>query len=337
MDGERALIRACTRRTVNMGKSDYPEKYATLIDDEVWAFIERSESFYPADAVDYTVEQQREVYNTLCADFHAGHPEDVEATDCGVQTDTHLIPTRTYTLAGSSQSTIVIYYHGGGYVVGGLDSHDDVCAEICGRTGYKVVSVDYRLAPENAYPDDFNDALAAFRAIADGSKGMIVLCGDSAGANLCAAVCHATRKDMLKPAGQVLIYGAFGSDLDQGTFITHAEAPMITTKDTKFYKAIRVRGDFEMFSQPTCAPLNDTDFTGLPPTVLISAECDPLSGDSADYHKVLSAAGVKSHHVDEKGLVHGYLRARGMSSKARDSFTRIVDAVAVLGRGEWAW
>jgi len=244
---------------------------------------------------------------------------------------------RRYELSGAAEKATVIYYHGGGYVVGGLDSHDDVCAEICGRTGYRVVSLDYRLAPEHTYPACFNDALAAFKAIAAKSDGPVVLCGDSAGANLSAAVSHATRGEDLTPAGQVLIYGAFGSDLDHGTFITHAEAPMITTSDTRFYKATRTGGDAELFKEPTCAPLNAEDFSGLPPTVLISAEFDPLSGDSADYHVALSSAGVKSHHVDEKGLVHGYLRARGMSSKARDSFTRIVEAVRALGKDEWPY
>ncbi|MGB7334676.1 MAG: alpha/beta hydrolase [Salaquimonas sp.] len=320
-----------------MARTDYPEKYTSLIDDEVWAFIDRSDSFYPPDTAEKSVEQQREVYNRLCASFHAGYPEGVTATDCSIQTDTHAIPTRSYRLTGTKSGITVVYYHGGGYVVGGLDSHDDVCAEICGRTGYDVVSVDYRLSPEHNYPKDFEDALDAFKGIADFCNSPIVLCGDSAGANICAAVSHATKNSDVKPIGQVLIYGAFGSKLDQGTFIEHAEAPMITTKDTKFYKTIRTGGNSELFKEPTCAPLNADSFEGLPPTVLLSAECDPLSGDSGDYHEAILAAGGKSSWVNEKGLVHGYLRARNMSTRARDSFTRIVDAVSALGKNEWPY
>lgn len=320
-----------------MARTDYPSKYSDLIDDEIWEFIERSDEFYPPDTTGVTVEQQREVYNRLCASFHAGHPQGVTAVDGEVQSEKHAIPVRTYKLADSTASTTVVYYHGGGYVVGGLESHDDVCAEICARTGYDVVAVDYRLSPENIYPACFQDALAAFQQIAAACGGAVVLCGDSAGANLCAAVSHATKHDVIKPVGQVLIYGAFGSNLDHGTFIEHADAPMITTKDTKFYKAIRTGGNKALFEEPTCAPLNAAEFGGLPSTVLISAECDPLSGDSGDYHHALVKAGVKSHWVNEKGLVHGYLRARNMSSRARDSFTRIVEAVSALGKKEWPY
>lgn len=321
-----------------MAKSDYPAKYSELIDDEVWAFIDRSDSFYPPDTTGVTVEQQRDTYNRLCASFHAGYPDGVDARDSVIRSpEGHDIPVRRYAAEGGNERAVVVYYHGGGYVVGGLESHDDVCAEICARSGYDVVAVDYRLSPEHIYPACFNDALAAFRQVAERDDRPVVLCGDSAGANLSAAVSHATKSEVSKPVGQVLIYGAFGSNLDHGTYITHAEAPMITTKDTKFYKAIRTGGDKSLFEEPTCAPLNADDFSGLPPTVLISAECDPLSGDSADYHAALTAAGVPSHHVDEKGLVHGYLRARHMSSRARESFSRIVEAVSVLGRGDWVW
>lgn len=321
-----------------MARTDYPAKYSDLIDDEVWAYIDRSDAFYPPDTIGATVEQQREVYNRLCASFHAGYPDGVSADDGIIPSpEGHDIPVRRYSPEGSDARATVVYYHGGGYVVGGLESHDDVCAEICGRTGLELVAVDYRLSPENIYPACFNDALTAFRHVAAERGGPVVLCGDSAGANLSAAVSHATKGDAVKPVGQVLIYGAFGSNLDHGTYITHAEAPMITTKDTRFYKAIRTGGDKRLFEEPTCAPLNAEDFSGLPPTVLISAECDPLSGDSAEYHAALVAAGVPSHHVDEKGLVHGYLRARHMSARARDSFSRIVEAVSILGRQDWVW
>ncbi len=320
-----------------MPRSDYPAKYSDLIDAEVWAFIDRSDSFYPPDTAERSIEQQREVYNLLCASFHAGYPDGVSASDGSVEGEGHQIPTRSYVMAASDAPQTVVYYHGGGYVAGGLESHDDVCAEICARTGCPVVSVDYRLSPEFNYPKDFSDALCAFRELAASRGGPVVLCGDSAGANLCAAVSHATKHDAVRPVGQVLIYGAFGSDLDHGTYVTHADAPMITTSDTKFYKSMRTGGNNALFEEPTCAPLNAEEFAGLPPTVLISAQCDPLSGDSALYHQALLHAGVPSHHVDEAGLVHGFLRARNMSSRARDSFTRIVDAVGALGRSEWPY
>ncbi len=306
-------------------------KYAHLIDAETWAFIDHTNDWYPPDTVDYTIEQQREIYNRMCRQFFAGYPRCVKATDSHTEGAGHRIPIRTYQRFGSGSTVHVVYYHGGGFVVGGLESHDDVCAEICDRTGFGVTSVDYRLSPEHIYPKDFEDALAGFRHVAGFAQGSILVVGDSAGGNLAAAVSHATRADALRPSGQVLIYPGLGSRFDQGSFIDHAEAPMLTTRDIDFYKTLRTGADVGVLQQPTCAPLNDTDFSGLPPTVIFGAECDPLADDGKDYCDALVAAGSKARFVNERGLVHGYLRARHSVGRARDSFDRIIEAIAGLG------
>ncbi|WP_342587253.1 alpha/beta hydrolase [Hoeflea olei] len=229
---------------------------------------------------------------------------------------------------------IVLYYHGGGYVLGGLDSHDSICAEICATTGYTVISVDYRLAPEHRHPAQFEDALAAFRAIAGASSLPLVLAGDSAGGNLAAAVSWATRTDLLKPAGQVLIYPALGADLTRGTFVTHANAPMLTTADMRLYDELRAGGT-PPTGDPSFTPLAADTYAGLPPTLVFTAECDPLSGDGPVYCARITEAGGQARCIEEKGLVHGYLRARHSVARARDSFGRIVDGIAALGRGNW--
>jgi acetyl esterase len=311
-------------------------KYSDLIDAETWAFIDRTNSHYPPDAVDFDIGKQRDIYNALCRAFHAGYPEGVSASDGEIATVNHAIPVRRYRFENADDTAQVIYYHGGGYVVGDLESHDDICAEICARTGFDVTSVDYRLAPEFAFPDDFNDARAAFMEIAKSGKPVVVA-GDSAGGNLAAAVSHAARGEKHRPIGQVLVYPGLGSRLDQGSFVEHADAPMLTQKDTRFYKAIRTRGDAGLFENPHCAPLNDTDFTNLPPTLVVSAECDPLSDDGNDYSRKISEAGGQAIWFNEKGLVHGYLRARHSVGRARESFSRIIDGIGALGRGEWPY
>ncbi|MGO4639065.1 alpha/beta hydrolase [Mesorhizobium sp. 2RAF45] len=309
--------------------------YTKLIDAETWAFIERTNSYYPPDTIDYTIAQQREIYDRMCREFFAGYPQGVTVETSAIATPTHNIPIRTYRSAPQPAAT-VLYIHGGGFILGGLDSHDDVCAELCARTGYEIVSVDYRLAPEHLHPAAFDDAMSAFAWAASTHDRPILLCGDSAGGNLCAATAHATRGHAKRPAGQVLIYPGLGGDRSKGSYVTHAEAPMLTMRDLEFYKHIRTGGQ-DRSGDATLAPLADTDFAKLPATVLVTAECDPLSSDGEAYRDRIVAAGGRATWFEEPGLVHGYLRARHTVGRARESFTRIVDAVAALGRGAWLW
>ena len=308
--------------------------YDRLIDAETWAFIRRTGEFYPDDAVDLTIAGQRAVYDRMCAAFHRGYPAGVAAVDRAVGG----VPARIYTTGHAPEATVV-YFHGGGFVVGGLHSHDDVCAEIAAATGFRVVSVDYRLAPEHRHPAHFDDAMEATRAAAILWGGPVVLAGDSAGGNLAAAVSHAARKGGPLIAGQVLIYPGLGGDMNAGSYMVHAKAPMLSRDDVIYYMGVRfglAPGDTTRPDDVTATPLLDRDFSGLPPTLAIAAECDPLSDDCAAYAGRIAAAGGKARAVMEPGLVHGYLRARTTVGRAQESFDRITGAIAAMARGEWA-
>jgi acetyl esterase len=310
--------------------------YRKLIDAETWAFIERTNSFYPADTGERSVAEQRAIYDGMCRDFFAGYPDGVTTETAAIPTPTHDIPIRIYRAGEAAGAAVVIYFHGGGFVLGGLESHDDVCAELCARTGFEVVSVDYRLAPEHVHPAHFDDAMSAFEWAASTYACPILVCGDSAGGNLAAAVSHATRGHKTKPVGQVLIYPALGGDTSRGSYVTHAQAPMLTTGDLHNYERLRT-GGVDRTGDITMAPLADADFAYLPPTVVFTAECDPLSSDGGAYRDRVVAAGGRVFWLEEEGLVHGYLRGRHSVARARSSFTRIVDAVQVLGHGAWIW
>lgn len=310
--------------------------YSKLIDAETWAFIERTNAYYPPDTIDYTITQQREVYDRMCREFFAGYPQSMTAQDSAIETPTHAIPIRIYRSAAPDASAMVLYFHGGGFILGGLESHDDVCAELCARTGYEVVSVDYRLVPEHIHPAAFKDAMSAFEWAASTYSQPIVLCGDSAGGNLAAAVAHHTRGHARAPIGQVLIYPGLGGDITRGSYVTHADAPMLTMRDLLFYKDIRT-GGADVSNDVSYVPMRDPDFSSLPATVIITAECDPLSSDGEAYRDRVRSAGGKAFSREETGLVHGYLRARHTVERARASFTRIVDAVKALGKQEWPY
>ncbi len=300
--------------------------YQTLIDAPTWAFIERTNSFYPPETATFGIAEQRAIYDRMCAAFDSPYPPGVTSHDRPIAG----VPCRVYPGAAPT----VIYLHGGGWVVGGLHSHDSVCAEIRSRTGLTVVSVDYRLSPEHLHPAAFDDACNVIRAL--GAKGPVVLAGDSAGGNLCAAASHALRGAGVTILGQVLIYPGLGGDMDRGGYLTHAHAPMLTRDDVLFYKDIR-HGHPPPDGDATVSPLQDRDFSGLPPTLAIAAECDPLADDAQDYAARITAAGGLAHAVTEPGLVHGYLRARHSVPRAAASFDRIIAAITAFTETRWLY
>lgn len=306
--------------------------YDRLIDAETWAYIARLDAAYPPDAVEMTIEDQRRVYDEMCRLFDQGRPEGVMVRDIPYGA----VPCRIY--EKSPTDVTVVYYHGGGFVVGGLDSHDDICAAICDRTGYRVVSVDYGLAPEVVFPGCYNDAYAAFEAISKVHPGPLVMAGDSAGGNLAAAVTHQARQGAPgRILGQVLIYPGLGGDWGQGSYLEHAQAPQLTLADMAFYQKVRTGGAEPPTDDPRYAPLHDTDFSGLPPSVLITAECDPLASDGGAYRDAVRRAGGQAVWFNEPGMVHGCLRARSMSARAALFFDKVVDGIAALGDGDWPY
>ncbi|HEY4191415.1 MAG TPA: alpha/beta hydrolase, partial [Mesorhizobium sp.] len=304
--------------------------YARLIDAETWAFINRINAFYPPETANLPIERNREIYDRMSRAFHTAYPAGVSAQAGTVPLADHDVALRIYRKAGGPEAAVVLYFHGGGFILGGLDSHDDICADICAGTGAIVISVDYRLAPEHPGAAAFDDAVAAFEWVGANYPQPIVLVGESAGGNLAACVAHHTRGHALAAIGQVLIYPGLGGDEGQGSYVTHAEAPMLSTRDLDFYRAVRT-GEANVSDDPRYTPLADNDFSELPPTVIFTAQCDPLSSDGEAYRDRLLRGGGKARWQEEEALPHGYLRARHTVGRARASFARIVEAIGMLG------
>ncbi len=310
-----------------------PPDYRQIIDAETWAFIDRSASHYLSEPGDSTTAAMRAAYDRMARAFHHPHPPGVRSRDeviAGVRC-------RIYEGAGTAPAT-VLYFHGGGLMLGGLDSHDDVCAEITAATGCRTLSVDYRLAPEHRHPAQFDDAVAVFDSVPARWPGPVVLAGDSAGGTLAAALAHHARgQRRVAVAGLVLIYPGLGGDPDKGSYLTHAEAPMLTRSEALAYQTVRFAGGKVPTDDPTAFVLQDDDFSGLPPTLIHVAECDPLADDGPAYAERIRAAGGIAHCVTDRGLVHGHLRARHQSARARAAFAAVTEAISALGRGEVPW
>lgn len=305
-------------------------KYADRLDPEFWDYVDAVNGWYPPEILAAPIAAQRAVYDRMCEAFRLPRPAGVETQDRLVRAAGRDIALRHYLLAGAAPAASVLYCHGGGFVLGGLDSHDDICSEICAGTGFELFSVDYRLAPEHRHPAAFDDALAAFEWLAAASGLPIVLCGESAGGNLAAAIAHATRRHPRRAIGQVLIYPGLGGDETGRSYVEHAAAPLLTLADLDFYRTIRAAPG-QSPDDPTFSPLCDSDVAGLPPTVVVTAECDPLSSDGEAYRDRILAAGGSALWREEQRLTHSFLRARAIVPRAAEAFARIIADITKLG------
>jgi acetyl esterase len=296
--------------------------YQSLIDAETWAFITETYRWYPEDTASKPVEEQRKRYDAMSPAFHSGNPAGIIADT----TKVNGVPVRMYGKSGASAEVTVIYTHGGGLVVGGLDSHDDVCAEICDATGFDVIAVDYRLLPEFTVNDAIEDCFQVLDWVREfRPDDRIVLVGDSAGGYLAAVMSNENRhaEDI---AGQVLIYPGFGYDLDGGSLDEHAFAPMLTRDDLLIYRDMNK-------SNQSAQSRAAWEYDGLPASVSISAQCDPLSDEAQQYASLVNKAGGQAIWGEDEGLVHGHLRARHTVRRARASFDRILRATSAFGNG----
>ncbi|APG85164.1 lipase/esterase [Sinorhizobium americanum CCGM7] len=290
---------------------------------EILAFHERCDAFYPADAVSASIEQQRRWYDALCAEFDAPSPEGLTRHDALVA---GRIPIRHYRPAEVATAVRVFYIHGGGFVVGSLESHDAICAELAQGARAELISVDYRLAPEHVWPAAFDDCFAVLESLlADGRP--LVAVGDSAGGNLVAGVVLKAKAEGISGIiGQALIYPGLGGNLVSGSYAEMAEAPGLSTADVAYYREVLKAPADDVFAYP----LKAAELSGLPPTYITGAHFDPLRDDARIYAARLAEAGVDVTFREEPQMIHAWLRARHMSPGAREGFDHLVRGVARL-------
>jgi acetyl esterase len=246
------------------------------------------------------------------------------------------IPVRIYRPEGSAPFPALVYFHGGGWVIGSIETHDGSCRDLANRVGCVVVSVEYRLAPESRYPAAAEDCYAATQWVAEhaGALGVdaarIGIGGDSAGGNLAAVVAQMAR-DRRGPAlrHQLLIYPVTDADFSRPSYRENAEGYLLTTKAMEWFWGHYVP-DPAQRREPYAAPLRAKDLSGLPPAFVITAEYDPLRDEGEAYAERLQAAGVPTTLKRYRGAIHGFFAMGLLSQVARDA---VDDAAAAVRRG----
>jgi acetyl esterase len=280
------------------------------LSEQMTAFVEKTVSF---NSTDSSLAGLRQAYSDMCRAFTPSRPDGLYVVDFELAG----VPVRSYQPPISPPTSgcpCIVYLHGGGWVVGDLDSHDFICAELASTLGVLVIALDYRLAPEYPFPAAFEDCLGVWRALRTGPYRLdperTLVAGDSAGGNLAAALCLALRDaGEPLPAAQVLIYPGLGGDHRLPSRSECVDAPLLSSSDLDCYHALYLRGT----GQPSAyaMPLLAEDFSGLPPALIAVAQFDPLRDDGMLYAERLNAAGVAATLYYGEGLVHGCLRARG--------------------------
>ncbi len=212
----------------------------------------------------------------------------------------------------SDDAPLLLYFHGGGWVVGDVSSHDEVCRQLCAGAGCVVISVNYRLAPETPFPGGLEDCYAATRWAADqadalgGDAKRLVVAGDSAGGNLAAAVCLLAR-DRGGPDiyHQLLIYPVTDRDFDRPSYRENADGYLLTRGMMQWFWQ-QYLSDPDQADNPLAVPLHG-DLSGLPAATVITAGFDPLRDEGQAFAAKLIAAGVEVEHREFKGMIHGFV------------------------------
>ncbi|MBN3839743.1 MULTISPECIES: alpha/beta hydrolase [Burkholderia] len=302
-----------------------------MLEPEIATFVAAVDAWYPADAAARSAGEQRRLYDRFAAEWTpAALPAGIVQQDAVWQApDGRAIALRRYTSAHGAPRGTVLFFHGGGFVVGSLDSHALITAQLAADTGLDVIAVDYRLAPEHRAPAALEDCLDVTRAARDARWPFgpcaqpLTLAGDSAGGMLAAAVATA-----LRDAGEggvdgiALVYPMLGFEPQSPARETEAHAPMLTLDDVHRYRALYWEGgllDALGDGNPllrASVPLAAARFDGLPPVLAIGAEHDPLRDDACVYVERIRAAGGAAHYWMGEGLVHGCWRALGTSPQA---------------------
>lgn len=241
---------------------------------------------------------------------------------------------------GDGPFPALVYFHGGGWVAGSLDTHDAVCRAITRESDVAVVSVDYRLAPEAPFPAAVEDAYAATAWVAANGPtigvdpGRIAVGGDSAGANLSAVVALMARdqgRSGPRLAFQVLIYPITNDDLDTPSYREYAEGYLLSREAMAWYwdQYVPDPGDRR---HPHASPLRADDLSGLPPALVITAEYDVLRDEGEAYAARLSQAGNSVRLSRYDGMIHGFLRRSAIFDQGRKALAEIGEALRVAFR-----
>jgi len=288
-------------------------------------FVNQSLSFFPTEVVTQGIDAQRAAYRAMTSHFASSPPSNLVVENSSIEG----VPVRRYIPENSSNNLRILFAHGGGWYLGNLDSHDSFCAHLASDCDVEVIAIDYALAPESPFPAGLDDIERVYQSLAMNSSQAIMLMGDSAGANLMAALSlRLRRKGQTGAYAQCFIYPAFS---EPGSFPSHtamSDAPLLDLNSLHFcweqYIQSQNISDLEM---EELMPLKAKTYESLPNTMLFAAEYDPLVDDARHYRQALLDANVSAELSIIAGLVHGGLHGFKITEEGGALYSKICDYV----------
>ncbi len=292
-------------------------------------FVRAVQEIPPPHPSTQDIAERRVAYRELAQGLRGELDEMDDIVDVGVALDGRTLRTRLYVPPGDEKTALVLYFHGGSFVVGDLETHDWLCRRLATDTKMRLLAVEYRLAPEHVFPAGIDDAIAMLRYVSshlsdfapDGAELLVM--GDSAGATLAAVASALTRSEGLDLAAQVLIYPTMGPELVTDSANRYGVGYMLDLEHLR-YDYTQYLGVTIDHTDPRVTPLMFEDLSGAPPAIVVVAECDPLRDEGLAYAGLLEHFGVRVEILEAEGMIHGFLRLGGLVPEAM----QIVDDLA---------
>lgn len=304
------------------------------LEPEVAAALRLLNALPDSDFSDLPLEQARQQIDEEAGLF-GGKPLPMsEVRDVRIPSFTGEIPGRLYRAEQRDADRLLVYFHGGGFVLGSLDSVDTVCRFIAANSGVSVLSVDYRLAPEHPFPAAIEDARTAFMFAASRAaewghdSRKIAVGGDSAGGNIAAVLSHQLREAAVRPAFQLLFFPVTDLTAKSASYREFADGYFLTEKQMDWYTR-HYLGDTDP-ADPRVSPLLTPDLSGLPPAYVAVAGFDPLRDEGEAYALRMAEAGNQVALRRHDGLIHAFVNSTGVGRTGREA---LLEACGALRMG----
>jgi acetyl esterase len=282
-------------------------------------------------------EQARLNYVALAKE-QFGEVEEVHAVE---DLDAGGVPIRVYRPVETDEASMgLIYYHGGGWVLGSIETHDGICRALAKRAGIVVVSVDYRLAPEHPYPAAFQDAWTAARWVLEHASELrldperIGVGGDSVGGTLATIVARKGRDVAMPFAAQLLLYPSTSSRTDAPSYSLFSSGYGLTRNAMVWYWR-QYLGDSDGSSNPDISPSALQDLRRLPRAIVVTAEADVLRDEAEAYAQRLFLSGTETEGYRYDGMIHGFLRMAGVVDRSKRALDEIAESLTPMLAKGW--